>query len=50
MLNMHVKFGRVSGMSTRKGEVVFLKDILDEAHSRMIQAMKSTESKDMFIC
>ncbi|XP_059473422.1 probable arginine--tRNA ligase, mitochondrial [Neocloeon triangulifer] len=30
----HVKFGRIHGMSTRKGEVVFLQDILDEACER----------------
>lgn len=29
----HVKFGRINKMSTRKGTVVFLKDILDEARS-----------------
>ncbi|XP_040170562.1 probable arginine--tRNA ligase, cytoplasmic [Anopheles arabiensis] len=27
----HVKFGRIHGMSTRRGKVVFLKDILHEA-------------------
>lgn len=31
----HVKFGRIKGMSTRKGTAVFLSDLLDEAHSRM---------------
>lgn len=29
----HVKFGRINKMSTRKGNVVFLKDILDEARN-----------------
>ncbi|XP_022911405.1 probable arginine--tRNA ligase, mitochondrial [Onthophagus taurus] len=33
----HVKFGRVRGMSTRKGNVVFLKDILDETKELMTQ-------------
>uniref|UniRef100_A0A1B6KMN9 Probable arginine--tRNA ligase, mitochondrial n=1 Tax=Graphocephala atropunctata TaxID=36148 RepID=A0A1B6KMN9_9HEMI len=33
----HVKFGRIQGMSTRKGKVVFLKDILDEAKHKMIE-------------
>ncbi|KZS11150.1 putative Arginine--tRNA ligase, mitochondrial [Daphnia magna] len=31
----HVKFGRIKGMSTRKGTIVFLSDLLDEAHIRM---------------
>uniref|UniRef100_A0A336LYX9 Probable arginine--tRNA ligase, mitochondrial n=1 Tax=Culicoides sonorensis TaxID=179676 RepID=A0A336LYX9_CULSO len=31
----HVKFGRIKGMSTRKGSAVFLKDILDEAKDIM---------------
>lgn len=33
----HVKFGRIRGMSTRKGNVVFLKDILDETRDLMKQ-------------
>ena len=31
---IHVGFGRVHGMSTRKGQVVLLEDVLDEAKSR----------------
>ncbi|GLV35030.1 Arginyl-tRNA synthetase mitochondrial [Carabus blaptoides fortunei] len=31
----HVKFGRIRGMSTRKGTAVFLKDILNEAKELM---------------
>ncbi len=31
---VHVKFGHVQGMSTRRGEVVFLEDVLDEARAR----------------
>lgn len=42
----HVAFGLVQGMSTRRGEVVFLEDVLDEARSRMINNMRqSTTSK-----
>ncbi|XP_017876746.1 probable arginine--tRNA ligase, mitochondrial [Ceratina calcarata] len=33
----HVKFGRVEGMSTRKGTAVFLEDILNEAKELMGQ-------------
>ena len=32
-------------MSTRRGEVVFLKDILDEAQACMLDNMENTESK-----
>ncbi len=31
----HVRFGRIQGMSTRKGTAVMLTDLLDEAHGRM---------------
>jgi arginyl-tRNA synthetase len=31
---VHVEFGHVLGMSTRRGEVVFLKDVIDEAVQR----------------
>lgn len=41
----HVKYGRIRGMSTRKGEVVFLKDILDEAQERMDEKQKESVSK-----
>ncbi|XP_055598216.1 probable arginine--tRNA ligase, mitochondrial [Uranotaenia lowii] len=39
----HVKFGRVLGMSTRKGTAIFLQDILDEADALMKK--KQIESK-----
>lgn len=38
----HIKFGRIHGMSTRQGKVVFLKDVLDEARDIMLEKqMKS---------
>lgn len=40
----HVKFGRIRGMSTRKGTAVFLRDILNEAHELMLQSQKESES------
>lgn len=40
----HVKFGRINGMSTRKGSVVFLKEILDEARDLMFIKQKESES------
>ncbi|XP_055546165.1 probable arginine--tRNA ligase, mitochondrial isoform X2 [Wyeomyia smithii] len=40
----HIKFGRVKGMSTRKGTVVFLKDILDEAEILMRRKQLSTKT------
>ena len=41
----HVNFGLVKGMSTRKGTVVFLEDILDEAQSVMHSVMKQNTEK-----
>ncbi|XP_073483016.1 probable arginine--tRNA ligase, mitochondrial isoform X2 [Aquarana catesbeiana] len=41
----HVKFGRVQGMQTRRGDVIFLEDVLDEARSRMLQNMANTSKK-----
>ena len=35
----------VTGMSTRRGTVVFLDDILDEAKSSMHEAMEANEAK-----
>lgn len=40
-----VKFGRIQGMSTRRGQVVFLADILDEAQLRMAEKQHKTASK-----
>ncbi|KAF5273696.1 hypothetical protein FQA39_LY07386 [Lamprigera yunnana] len=33
----HIKFGRILGMSTRKGKVIFLKDLLNEIQELMVQ-------------
>lgn len=41
----HVKFGRIHGMSTREGRVVFLRDILDEARDRMFDRQRLARSK-----
>lgn len=40
-----LSFGMVLGMSTRKGTVVFLEDILEEARETMHNQMKSNEAK-----
>lgn len=41
----HVKFGRINKMSTRKGNVVFLKDILDEARNLTMENQINSPSK-----
>lgn len=41
----HIGFGMVEGMKTRKGQVVFLEDILDEAKTTMLEQMKKNEKK-----
>ncbi|XP_068564452.1 probable arginine--tRNA ligase, mitochondrial [Cebidichthys violaceus] len=44
----HVPFGLVLGMNTRRGEVVFLEDVLDEARARMLHNMnQSKTTKEM---
>ncbi|KAI3643375.1 hypothetical protein MP228_012930 [Amoeboaphelidium protococcarum] len=40
----HIGFGLVNGMSTRKGNVVFLEDILEESKSVMLAKMKENET------
>lgn len=42
---LHVNFGMVQGMSTRKGTVVFLDNILEETKERMHEVMKKNEAK-----
>lgn len=41
----HVKFGRIHGMSTRKGQAVFLKDLLDEAKDIMYEKQLQSPSE-----
>lgn len=41
----HIKFGRIRGMSTRKGTAVFLKDILNEAQYIMKKNQIQSPSK-----
>lgn len=41
----HVNFGMVQGMSTRKGTVVFLDNILEETKDKMHEVMKRNEGK-----
>ncbi|XP_053342496.1 probable arginine--tRNA ligase, mitochondrial isoform X2 [Clarias gariepinus] len=41
---VHVPFGLVKGMSTRRGDVVFLEDVIDEARNRMLHKMKQSKT------
>lgn len=41
----HVNFGMVQGMSTRKGTVVFLDNILEETKQKMHEVMQRNEAK-----
>lgn len=43
----HVKFGKVENMSTRKGNVVFLSDILDEIRDLMHSKQVASPSKSI---
>lgn len=42
---VHVNFGMVQGMSTRKGTVVFLDNILEETKDKMHEVMKKNTEK-----
>ncbi|WFC96019.1 arginine--tRNA ligase [Malassezia brasiliensis] len=42
---LHINFGMVQGMSTRKGTAVFLDRILDETKEHMHEVMKKNEAK-----
>lgn len=42
---LHINFGMVLGMSTRKGTVVFLDNILEETKEKMHEVMKKNEAK-----
>ncbi|KAG0656711.1 hypothetical protein C6P45_002631 [Maudiozyma exigua] len=41
----HINFGMVKGMSTRKGTVVFLDNILEDAKEKVLTIMKNNPSK-----
>ncbi|XP_053676195.1 uncharacterized protein LOC128726412 [Anopheles nili] len=38
----HIKFGRIHGMSTRRGKVIFLKDILHEAQQLVLEKQRES--------
>jgi arginyl-tRNA synthetase len=42
---IHAHFGRIHGMSTRKGNVVFLTDALDEARERALAKMREASDE-----
>ncbi|KAM5165388.1 putative arginine--tRNA ligase, mitochondrial [Mantella aurantiaca] len=45
----HIGFGRVTGMQTRRGDVIFLEDVLDEARSRMLQNMQNSQTSKITV-
>ena len=44
----HIGFGKIRGMSTRKGSVVFLDTIIDEAKARMLEKQVQTKTTRVF--
>ncbi|KAI7869695.1 arginyl-tRNA synthetase [Spinellus fusiger] len=46
----HIGFGRVNGMSSRKGTAIFLQDILNTAKERSLDYMKQFPDKYSLIC
>ncbi len=49
--DFHVMFGPVLGMSTRRGNIVFLSDIIDEGTQQVLDVMARTESEYLtYIC
>ncbi|XP_054154124.1 probable arginine--tRNA ligase, mitochondrial [Oppia nitens] len=39
---IHLRFGRIIGMSTRRGDIIFLEDVLNEAKERAIESCKTS--------
>lgn len=42
---LHVDFGLINGLSTRKGNLIFLDDIIDMATEKMLENMSENETK-----
>jgi arginyl-tRNA synthetase len=40
----HVAFGRIAGMATRKGQLVLLTDVLDEARARALDKVRENQA------
>ncbi|KAI5192649.1 arginyl-tRNA synthetase [Nematocida minor] len=45
-LFLHINFGMVKGMSTRRGTVTYLSDIIDEAQDAVLEKMKDSQKND----
>lgn len=46
-LFLHISFGMVRGMSTRKGQVVFLSDVIETAKEAVLEKMNETEKSEL---